>query len=230
MVDAPERRTGRVVTSVSLSGSDVELWFEAFCTAGVLLEGADGITGFRSTLVETATDSGLRTPAEDFERYLNQDSSIDESLLKTLVAYGAGPLHELYDALAPYDWISDESWDALSDLWSERWIEILDDQLTDRWGAAWQDNPDAHKQAWLDNLIPEFVLGGVSEDEGDPESPAADMPAPDPAVVAEQSGDLIRQAVATYEAQNPGVTVPQEVAIRLYDQLAAARASQSPVG
>ncbi|MEU4191073.1 hypothetical protein AB0E69_04185 [Kribbella sp. NPDC026611] len=225
MVDAPERRIGRVVSVVTLVGSDVDVWWEQFRVASGELDGEGGMAGFRSKLAEAAGERGLRTAAEIFEQYLNYDSSVDESLLKAVAALGAG-LAEIYRTIEPFSWISDASWDSLDNLWPRYWPSVLDEQLTARWGDAWQEHPDEHKCAWLDNLIPEFVYGPAIEDsaaEATPAESTAAEPAPDPGVVAAQAKDLILRAVARFEAENPGVTVPPEVADHLFHERASAR-------
>jgi hypothetical protein len=221
MVDVPERRVGRVITAVTLSGSDVDVWWEQFREAGPQLDGDGGLSGFRSVLASAAADRGLRTAAEDFERYLDQESGVDESVLKQVLSHGAD-LPDIYRELAPFGWVSDESWDQLDDLWPRAWPSILEGQLDWRWGDSWRSEPDAYKTAWLDGLMPEFVLGGeaaLQEPDPAPAVTAPEEPAPDPGAVAAQAMDLARQAVAAYRTRNPGAPVPpDDLVIRLLSE------------
>jgi hypothetical protein len=75
----------------------------------------------------------------------------------------------------PFAWVIAEHAERLSAAWGAQWGTYLSEQLDHRWGSGWQANPAEDKQAWLADLMPEFVPDRAAATEIDLDKLAADL-------------------------------------------------------
>lgn len=65
------------------------------------------------------------------------------------------------EATDRFGWVTDTQQGQLAAAYPGDWRAPLTEQLDSRWGPGWDDNPDSHKQAWLDDLLPTLAMPGA---------------------------------------------------------------------
>jgi hypothetical protein len=211
-----------MIVAVALDDSTVDGWFEALLAAQAELA-ADaelGLDGFRSVLTARAEQDGMSTVAEEFLEYLDQESGIDEELLRK-TAELEDTLPDVYRALRPFAWLTDDSWDEFESLWASEWPATLDGQLRYRWGEDWQDQSDTDKRTWMVDLQPELIL---PTDVAEPEEPdestvdSEEEPAPTPDTAAADALAIGLAAAQELRTAHPGLDLPDDVLISVVNE------------
>ncbi|MBB4906103.1 hypothetical protein [Actinophytocola algeriensis] len=131
--------------------------------------------------------------------------------LDALVQELAAPEEAAEEAAAPpFAWVRPEQADAVTGIWGVDWHDPMRRHLDSRWGAGWDDNPDDHKVAWLNDLLTEWSAGASSGEQ----EPAAQPP------TSELSYDqVMEQAFASALEKVPGAADLPD------DEIARARAT-----
>ena len=219
------------------SESRAEEWFEAICTLYDELGDSDHLWDeFRERWPAAAADRGFSGDvAEDWVRRV-EDLTHDPAALLRELAERRTDLGQLYESEAAaataqqpteadasaagrFGWLLEDATlvgrvEKAFRYQPEHYDEYLGPYLDQYWGGGWEQNPDDHKRAWLDQM-----LSGMETMTDAPADPTASTPA-EAAATAQGAGN----AAATSTAAEPADPAAEELGQAVADVLAEAMA------